>query len=118
MGLNRSWPLPYARSAQMVLDAGPEWVLAEHGGPYEFSAEDYRRRVKWGEASAKAADALCVSGHHRREWDPYRVQVLPLLQKPLPGATINIELIATAVGDQPETFAIALAGRGLLAEQT
>ncbi len=117
MGLNRSWPLPYGRSAQMVLDAAPDWVLAEHGGPYEFSAEDYRRRVKWGTASANAADALCVSGNHRREWDPYRVQVLPLLQTAKPGATIKIELIATAVGDKPERFTITLAGRGLLPDQ-
>jgi glyoxylase-like metal-dependent hydrolase (beta-lactamase superfamily II) len=117
MGLNRSWPLPYAHSAQMVLDAAPNWVLAEHGGPYAFSAEDYRRRVRWGEASAKAADALCVSGHHRREWDPYRVQAQPLLQKATAGATIKVELIATAVGDKPEAFAITLGGRGLLPDQ-
>src|SRR5262245_41949948 len=118
MGLNRSWPLPYARSAQMVLDAAPDWVLAEHGGPYEFSAEDYRRRVKWGEASAKAADALCVSGHHRREWDPYRVQVLPLLQKAKPATTVKVEFIATAVGDRPETFSVMFSGRGMVPDQT
>src|SRR5262245_21510669 len=118
MGLNRSWPLPYARSAQMVLDAAPDWVLAEHGGPYEFNAEDYRRRVKWGEASAKAADVLCVSGHHRREWDPYRVQVLPLLQKAKPATTVKVELIATAVGDRPETFSVMFAGRGMVPDQT
>src|SRR5919109_3743322 len=59
MGLNRSWPLPYAASAQKVLDAAPDWVLAEHGGAMEFSAEDFRRRVRWGKVSAVAADALC-----------------------------------------------------------
>src|SRR5262249_7810134 len=32
MGLNRSFPLPYAASAKKVLDVSPEWVLAEHGG--------------------------------------------------------------------------------------
>jgi len=113
MGLNRSWPIPYARSAQKVLDSRPDWILAEHGGPYVFDAEDYRRRVRWGETSAKAADALCVSGEHRREWDPYRVQALPLLQRAKPGATIRVELMATAVGDKPETFQLALAGRGV-----
>src|SRR5579885_649071 len=50
MGLNRSWPLPYAASAQKVLDAAPDWVLAEHGGPFEFDREDWRRRVAWGKA--------------------------------------------------------------------
>jgi glyoxylase-like metal-dependent hydrolase (beta-lactamase superfamily II) len=43
MGLNRSSPPMYAASAQKVLDAAPEWVVAEHGGPFEFSAEDFRR---------------------------------------------------------------------------
>ena len=117
MGLNRSWPIPYARSAQKVLDAAPDWVLAEHGGPYVFNAEDYRRRVKWGEESAKAADALCVSGRHRREWDPYRVQATPLLQKAKPGATVKVEVVATAVGDKPETFTISLDGHGLVLDQ-
>ena len=42
-------PLPYAASAQKVLNASPDWVLAEHGGPFEFNAEDFRRRVR-GEA--------------------------------------------------------------------
>ncbi|HEY3788831.1 MAG TPA: MBL fold metallo-hydrolase, partial [Urbifossiella sp.] len=54
MGLNRSSPIPYGASAKKVLDVAPEWVLAEHGGPYVFSAEDYRRRMKWGEAAGNA----------------------------------------------------------------
>ena len=118
MGLNRSWPIPYAQSAKKVLDAAPEWVLAEHGGPYEFNAEDYRRRVKWGEESARAADAVCVSGQHRRDWDPYRVQAVPLLQKVKAGSEFQIELSAAATGDKPESFAVALDGRGLVPDQT
>jgi len=70
MGLNRSHPLLYAASAQKVLDAKPEWVLAEHGGAFEFNAEDFRRRVDWGKVSAKAADTLCVSGSLLHDWDP------------------------------------------------
>jgi glyoxylase-like metal-dependent hydrolase (beta-lactamase superfamily II) len=75
MGLNRSYPLPYAASAKQVLEAAPEWVLAEHGGPFEFSAEDFRRRIQWGQVSARAADAISPSGHHRRDWDPHRIHV-------------------------------------------
>ncbi len=75
MGLNRSFPLPYSESAQKVLDARPDWVLAEHGSAMEFNAEDFRRRVEWGKVSARAADAVCVSGNHRRDWDPHRVHV-------------------------------------------
>src|SRR4029077_21231406 len=81
MGLNRSFPLPYAASAKKVLDAAPDWVLAEHGGPFEFSAQDFRRRVEWGKATATAADAICLSGNHRHDWDPHRVRVEPIIQK-------------------------------------
>lgn len=118
MGLNRSWPIPYSQSAKKVLDAAPEWILAEHGGPYEFNAEDYRRRVQWGLESARAADAVCVSGSHRHDWDPYRVQALPLLQRVKAGSEFQITIVATAIGDKPEKFSISLDGRELVAEHS
>lgn len=101
MGLNRSWPLPYAESAQKVLDARPDWVLAEHGGPFEFNAEDFRRRVEWGKAGARAADVISPSGNHRHDWDPNRVLVEPLVHKCKPGDTIK----ATLVVDNPLAMA-------------
>jgi glyoxylase-like metal-dependent hydrolase (beta-lactamase superfamily II) len=118
MGLNRSSPLMYAASAQQVLDARPEWVLAEHGGPFEFSAEDFRRRVDWGRAAARATDALCPSGDHRADWDPSRVHVEPLLQKAKPGATINATLVVTNPLPRKETLTAMLDGRGLTPDQT
>ena len=80
MTWNRT-PPGYARSAQQVLDAKPDWVLAEHGGAFEFNAEDFRRRVQWGQESAKAADGICVSASHRHDWDPNRVHIEPVLRK-------------------------------------
>jgi glyoxylase-like metal-dependent hydrolase (beta-lactamase superfamily II) len=118
MGLNRSFPLPYAASAQKVLDAQPDWVLAEHGGPFEFNAEDFRRRVQWGKVSAAAADAVCVSGNHRHDWDPHRVHVEPLLRKAKAGATLKFQLVATNPLKRPQRFNITLQGRGLTADQT
>src|SRR5262249_10180882 len=94
MGLNRSYPLPYAASAKKVLEASPDWVLAEHGGPFEFDAEDFRRRVQGGEASAKAADAISPSGSHRRDWDPHRITIEPIIHKARPGATLTATLRA------------------------
>jgi glyoxylase-like metal-dependent hydrolase (beta-lactamase superfamily II) len=117
MGLNRSWPLPYAASAKKVLDARPEWVLAEHGGPFEFNEEDWKRRVTWGEVSARAADAMSPSGHHRHDWDPSRVHVEPLLHKAKPGATLPATLVANNVLKQAQTLTVALEGRGLTADQ-
>jgi len=92
MGLNRSSPALYARSAKTVLKLNPEWILAEHGGPFVFNAEDFRRRVAWGEAGAKACDALCVSGDHRLDWSPHTIQVSPILLKAKPGAEVRCEV--------------------------
>ena len=118
MGLNRSFPPLYAASAQKVLDAAPEWVLAEHGGPFEFSAEDFRRRAQWGQVSAKAADALCVSGNHQHDWDPHRIHVEPLVQKAKPGATVQGTLVITNLLAQKEKLSVTLEGRSLTKDQT
>jgi glyoxylase-like metal-dependent hydrolase (beta-lactamase superfamily II) len=117
MGLNRSWPLPYAESAQKVLDARPDWVLAEHGGAMEFNAEDFRRRVRWGRECARAADALCVSGSHRRDWDPHRVHVEPLVQKAKAGAALKATLVADNPLARRQKLTVTLEGRGLTADQ-
>lgn len=118
MGLNRSSPLMYAASAQKVLDARPEWVLAEHGGPFEFNEEDFRRRVRWGQAAAKSADALCLSGNHLSDWDPHRVHVEPLIQKAKPGDTVKGVLVVTNPLQRKEKLTAAMDGRGLTADQT
>jgi glyoxylase-like metal-dependent hydrolase (beta-lactamase superfamily II) len=118
MGLNRSYPLPYAESAQKVLDAAPEWVLAEHGGAFEFSAEDFRRRVQWGKEGAKAADAVCVSGSLLADWDPHRVHVEPVVQKARPGDTLHGTLVVSNPRERAETVTVTLEGRGLTPDQT
>jgi glyoxylase-like metal-dependent hydrolase (beta-lactamase superfamily II) len=118
MGLNRSWPLPYAASAQKVLDARPDWVLAEHGGAFVFDAEDFRRRVRWGEACARAADALCPSGQHRRDWDPHRIHVEPLVQRARAGAAVQVEVVAANPTRQPENLVITVQGRGIIDDVT
>ena len=117
MGLNRSFPPLYAASAKKVLDAAPEWVLAEHGGPFEFRAEDFRRRVQWGNLSAKAADALCLSGNHLRDWNPHRIHVEPLVQKAKPGAKVQGTLVVTNLCPQREKLTVTLEGRGLTKDQ-
>src|SRR5262249_9755429 len=118
MGLNRSFPIPYSESAQQVLDAAPDWVLAEHGGAFEFSAEDFRRRVRWGKECARAADAGCVSGDLRRDWDPHRVRVEPILHKAGPGAEVKATLVAANPLPRKEKLTVTLEGRGLTDNQT
>ncbi len=118
MGLNRSFPLPYAESAQKVLDAHPDWVLAEHGGAMEFSAEDFRRRVQWGKECAKAADAICISGNHRYDWDPHRVHIEPLIHKAKPGDTLQAVLVVSNPLSLPVKHILTLEGRGRFDNQT
>src|SRR5262249_35655335 len=117
MGLNRSHPLLFAASAQKVLDAKPEWVLAEHGGAFEFNAEDFRRRVEWGKVGAKAADALCPSGSLLHDWDPHRIRVEPILHKAKPGATLTATLVVHNPMKQKRKMSVTLQGRGLTEDQ-
>ena len=117
MGLNRSFPPRYATSAKKVLDAAPDWVMAEHGGPFEFSAEDFRRRVEWGNVSAKAADALSMTGNHEHDWNPHRIHIEPLIQKAKPGDTLKATLVVTN-RRQREKLQVTLEGRGVLKDQT
>jgi hypothetical protein len=93
-------------------------VLAEHGGPFEFNAEDFRRRVRWGKESAKAADAICVSGNHRHDWDPHCVHVEPLLQKAKPGETLMATLVVNNPLAHKQKTIVALEGRGVMTDQT
>src|SRR5262249_10586494 len=101
-----------------VLDAGPDWVLAEHGGPFEFSAEDFRRRVEWGKVSAKAADAMCLSGNHLQDWNPHRVHVEPLVQNARAGAKAQGTLVVDNLRSRREKVTVTLEGRGLTKDQT
>jgi hypothetical protein len=117
MGLNRSFPIPYAESAQKVLHAAPDRVLAEHGGPFEFNAEDFRRRVEWGRVSARAADAVCLSGNHRHDWDLHRVRVEPVLCQARPGGTVQARVVVTNALGRPQPLNLTLDGRGMIADQ-
>jgi glyoxylase-like metal-dependent hydrolase (beta-lactamase superfamily II) len=118
MGLNRSFPLPYAASAQQVLDAAPDWVLAEHGGAFVFNAEDFRRRVQWGKECARAADTVCASGNHRLDWDPNLIHLEPLVQSAKAGATVRWALVMSNPLANRHKLTATLQGHGLMVDQT
>lgn len=118
MGLNRSWPVAYGESAKKVLDAAPDWVLAEHGGPFEFNAEDFRRRVLWGKAAGEAADKLCVTGNHRLDWDPNLIHAEPLLQQAKAGGTIKVRLVISNPLDQKRNYQLGIASHILTNQPT
>lgn len=111
MGLNRSWPLPYGASARKVLEASPDWVLAEHGGAFEFNAQDFRRRIEWAEAAAKAADAICPTGNHRHDWDPNRIAVVPQVAAARPGESVALKVQLDHHLPTEEKLTLHVAGR-------
>lgn len=118
MGLNRAFPPYYAASAKAVLNAAPEWVLAEHGGPFVFDAEDWRRRIAWAEASAKALDALSISGKHLRDYNPHQVHIEPLVTKTKPGTEIAVDVVVENALDKAVSTDVVLEGRGVFADQS
>jgi glyoxylase-like metal-dependent hydrolase (beta-lactamase superfamily II) len=117
MGLNRSWPDYYAASAQKVLELHPDWILAEHGGAFEFNAEDMRRRVEWARAGGRAADAISPSGNYRQDWDPHRVHVEPILHKARPGSMLSALLVVENPLSHAVELTCGLEGRGLTRDQ-
>lgn len=110
MGLNRSFPSVYGESAKKVLKINPEWILAEHGGPYVFNAKDYAQRAAWGEAAGEACDKLCISKKHRLDWNPHRVSVEPVLVKAKPGQTVNAKVKV----EPGQKLTVSLDGRGVV----
>jgi hypothetical protein len=73
--------------------------------------------VQWGRVSARAADAICVSGNHRRDWDPNRVHAEPLVQHARPGAAVQVVLVVNNPLAKPERLTVRLEGRGVFADQ-
>ncbi|MCS7014569.1 MAG: MBL fold metallo-hydrolase [Gemmatales bacterium] len=106
MGLNRGLPDGYSASARRVLEISPDWILAEHGSAMEFNAEDFRRRVLWAEAAVAAADALCVSGDHRRDWNPHRIAVEPFVLECQAGKELVCTLVVENTGAMAEVLEV------------
>ncbi len=80
-GRNRGLPLGYARTAEKILKLKPDWILAEHGGAFEFNSEDFQRRRDFAVRAAEVADRLSPSGRHQADWDPQQVRVEPLISR-------------------------------------
>jgi glyoxylase-like metal-dependent hydrolase (beta-lactamase superfamily II) len=114
MALNRAAPAGYADGARKVMEIKPHWVLAEHGGPFEYSPEDFRRRVMWGEAASTALDSICPSGDHRLDYDLHRVRVEPLVSKGTAAGTIKLKGIALNPTFEAQSLRIELEDRGEL----
>jgi glyoxylase-like metal-dependent hydrolase (beta-lactamase superfamily II) len=117
MGLNRAFPPYYAASAKTVLDAAPDWVLAEHGGPFAFHAEDWRRRIAWAEAAGRALDDLSQSGKHLWDYNPHMIHVEPVVSKAKAGEPLTVDVVFENALDRAATAKVRLEGREVLATE-
>ena len=107
--LNRGLPRGYERTARRILEARPDWILAEHGGAFAFNEEDFGRRVRWAAAAAVAADAIALSGDHAWDWDLHRVRVEPHIAEVRAGKKLVVELVVTNPSARERRFKVRLA---------
>lgn len=115
-GRNRGLPLGYARSAEKILAMQPDWILAEHGGAFEFNPEDFRRRRDFARQAADLADRLSPSGDHRIDWDPQRVRIEPLISAASRSKEVLLRIAANNPSSKPVTYVIRPARTDIIAD--
>lgn len=93
-GRNRGLPTGYVKSAEKILAMKPDWILAEHGGAFEFHPEDFRRRREFTIRACELSDRISPQGNHRFDWDPQRVRIEPLIAHTTAGAKVRVRMLA------------------------
>ena len=92
-GRNRGLPAGYVQSVEKIQAMRPDWILAEHGGAFEYHAEDFRRRRDFAIRAGELADRISPHGDHRIDWDPQRVRVVPLICPAHAGARVALRIV-------------------------
>ncbi len=103
-GRNRGLPPGYARTAEKILKLKPDWILAEHGGAFEFNVEDFERRRDFALRAAEVADRLSASSRHEADWDPQQIRIEPLISRVSAGQEVSLKLIATSAPNRAATL--------------
>ncbi len=111
---NKGMPNGYASTAQWILDTRPDWILAEHGGPFAFNEEDFRRRVKWAQTAGAAADAVSLSGQYPWDWDLHRTRIEPHMIDARPGEKTVVKWVVKNPSARVRRFSLRLARPGIL----
>ena len=81
------------KSVEKIHAMRPDWILAEHGGAFEFHAEDFRRRRDFAIRAGELADRISPHGDHRVDWDPQRVRVEPLICPAFAGERVKLRVV-------------------------
>ena len=93
-GRNRGLPAGYVQSVEKIQAMRPDWILAEHGGAFEYHAEDFRRRREFAIRAGELADRISPHGDHRVDWDPQRLRVEPLICPASAGTRVALRIVA------------------------
>lgn len=105
-GHNRGLPAGYVRSLEKIIALKPDWILAEHGGAMEYSADDFALRLAWAKEAVAAADALAECGDHRIDWNPHRIAIAPAIIRAKPNDIVEATIFVDAtLGKLAGTFA-------------
>lgn len=115
-GRNRGLPHGYVHSTEKILAMKPEWILAEHGGAFEFHPEDFQRRRDFAREAAQFADQLSPSGDHRIDWDPQRVRIEPLISAAAPGKSVRCRIVIHNPAREPAAYVVRPARSDIIAE--
>ena len=85
----------FQRSAQAVLDMAPSLICNGHGCIYPFSADQYRRILRWSARAEDQVRALCASDDWRSVYDPRALRLEPFVQRVRPGRTVQLTFVVT-----------------------
>ncbi len=115
-GRNRGLPFGYVQSVEKILAMRPQWILAEHGGAFEFHPEDFRRRHDFATKAATLADQISPSGDHRIDWDPQRVRIEPLISSVRQNHPVKVRIVASNPSNEAISYVIRSARSGIVAD--
>ena len=90
----------FARSAQVVLDMAPDLICNGHGCIYPFSADQYRRIVRWSEGAEESVRALSASDDWLAAYDPRSMRLQPFVQRARPGQKLELTFVVTNTSAQ------------------
>lgn len=116
-GRNRGLPAGYASSTAKILEMRPDWILAEHGGAFEFNVEDFRRRRDFAVRAGDLADRLSPRGDHRIDWDPQRIRIEPLICDAVPGARIRCRVAVDNPLDKEARYVVQIGRDSVVSQQ-
>jgi len=93
-----------------VLDMAPSLICNGHGCIYPFSADQYRRIVRWAAKSEECVRALCPTDDWLSAYDPRALRLAPFVQRARPGQTLEVTAVLTNTSVRPVQIALSPIG--------